>query len=158
MALDGPRSKRDLAAEASFPHEGVPWFEALPAERRRAMRRAHVDELRRDDQLARNHRRRRFRDVLQMTALFLVADQLFAPHASLGSGLASVAVGALLGLLGSLVHADRILTGFVGGAAFFLVQLVSRGGLTGMHMFLFFPVGALCMYLGYRREERAYGT
>jgi hypothetical protein len=133
----------------------VRWFEALPAERRAEFERSHREGLRRDDLLARQSRRRVARDVLQTTLLFLVADQV-APHASAGSVLAALVSGVALGLVCLALNADRVLTGALGCAAFFLLQWLSRGGLTGLHLFLFMPVGAVCVYLGWRREEREY--
>ena len=157
MVLEARRRRREEEiAAVPFPHAGKPWFEALPAERREEIERSFRAELWKDCDLVENQRRHVYVDVGLASALFLVFDQLFAPHATAASGCLALVVGALVGLLCAAIHANRLLSGVIGLAAFFLVQVLSRGGLSALHMFVFYPFGALCMLLGYKREERSY--
>ena len=157
MALDARQGRREEEiAAVPFPHTGKPWFEALPVERREEMERSFREDLRRYCDLVQRQRRHAYVDIGLASALFLVFDQFFAPHATGASGVFAVAVGAAVGFLCVLIHANRLLSGAVGLAAFFLVQVLSRGGLTGLHMIIFYPFAALCMLLGYKREERSY--
>jgi hypothetical protein len=139
-------------AEVRDPREETDWFRRLPE----GLRADIVREWRADDarnvELDQRVRRRILISSARMSALFAVTD-FVCPDASLPTFVAALATGALLGIAGELLDADRLVTGSAGLASFFALQWITRSGLTAEHMMIFFPFSALCAYLGYLREE-----
>jgi uncharacterized membrane protein YcfT len=87
-----------------------------------------------------------------MAALFAATDG-FCPHGGFPSFLAALGGGALVGWIAHRLDLERFATCFLGLASMAALQWASRGGLTALHFFVFFPFASACAYLGYLREE-----
>lgn len=135
------------------PQAGEAWYEALPAEKQAAFDAEWRASLARDAVLGRLDVHRGRREILQVVALFAVAD-LVCPGRSLVSFAAALVVGAATGALLHKLDAGRFRTSALGIAAFLALQVLTRGGLSGLHMFVLFPAICCLAYWGYLREER----
>ena len=142
----------EAPAEGRDPREEQDWFKRLPARVREEIVRDWRANEARYVELERHARRRVLHAIARMSALFAIAD-VACPETSLASFVTSLATGAVLGLAGERLDADRLVTGSVGLASFIALQWITRSGLSALHMLIFFPFGAMCAYLGYLREE-----
>jgi hypothetical protein len=137
---------------AEHPLAEEPWFQALPANRREEFTQAWFSESARFDELDRREVRRRLREVAQMALLFAAADFL-CPGRSITSVVESVLVGAVVGRIANRLDLARFSTSALGLVSMILVQWTTRGGLTLLHLLVFYPFTSFCALLGYFREE-----
>ena len=107
----------------------------------------------RNEELGRREVRRVGYEAAQMAALFAATDMV-CPHRSLSTQLVALLAGTVLGWIASRLDLQRFATCALGLGSMFLLQWSSRGGLTALHLFVFFPFASACAYLGYLREER----
>ena len=137
----------------SHPNAGEPWFQSLPPERRLEMTLRHRSDLRRMQELLDIEKRRMVLESLRMGAVFGAGD-LISPGGGLASAVLAFLVGTLAGFLLNRLDAKRVLSAVVGGGSFFVLECVLRGGMSGLHMFLCYPLTAACALIGWVREER----
>lgn len=88
-----------------------------------------------------------------MVALFAAADFLCTGR-SLSTVLEAVLAGALIGGLGHRLDLGRFAMGALGLLSMIVLQWSTRGGLTLLHLLVFYPFTSICALLGYLREER----
>ncbi len=150
------RSERERALEeAPDPHRGEGWFEELPEDVRQGMTHEWRSGLARDAELRARDRNRAILEVAQVAAVFGLFD-LLCPAGGPGTFLSAIALGGLVGAAVVLVDASRLGCVLLGLPAFFLHQWLTLGGLTGIHLLLFFLFGCVLAVYGWRREERAF--
>lgn len=141
--------------EPVFPGTHETWFRQLPPQRQEefvnAWRARSVHRV----ELAERMRRRLWIEVAQAAALFAAADVL-CPQRSFVTFLALAVCGALGGLAGNRADLAQVTMAALGTAVFFTAELVTRNGLSVMQLFVCFPVGCACAYLGHRRSERSF--
>jgi hypothetical protein len=137
------------------PRAGEPWFQRLPERWRRDIADARDLEVARDAENDRQALRIRFVETGQMGVVFLLTD-VVCRHATFATSFGSCAVGLIVGWIVSRFAFARFGTCALGLAAMFAAQWTLRGGLTALHMFVFFPFATACMYLGWAREERGF--
>jgi hypothetical protein len=147
---------RREVAQLADPLEREAWFRELPAERRAAFTLAWRSGLERGGELMRLERRRALVEHAKMAGLFALGD-LVAPRGDAWSLLWALVVGSGVSLVLERLDAGRLSSGVIGMSAFFLLQWIERGGLSALHMLLFFPFGCACAYRGWQREERHTG-
>jgi hypothetical protein len=131
------------------------WFRDLPESWKRDVANAREADARRDVELDRRALHLRFLETAQMGALFLVTD-VACRHATFSTSFGSLSLGLLVGWAASYFDLARISTCALGLVAMFAIQWSLRGGLTALHLFVFFPFASACAYLGWRREERGF--
>ena len=141
------------SGESRDPLESEAWFRELPTERREEFSTLRREKLEHEVELAAAERRRALAETCRMAAVFAVGD-LLAPGTDLASCVLALGIGSGLGFALGRLHADRLSTSAIGLGAFIALEWASRGGLSALHMFLFFPIGSACAYLGWLREER----
>jgi hypothetical protein len=141
--------------ESGFPSAQEPWFRALPLDRRDELVREWRARNRRAVELSQTAQRRVWIEMAQTAAVFAVAD-LICPRRSVFTVLVLVVCGALCGLIGNRAEMGQVRSGAIGLAVFFVTELVMRNGLSAMHLFVCFPLGCACAYLGWRRTERVF--
>lgn len=134
------------------PEAHTEWFRALPHERRARMNREWRTELARGRGLVLDERRALWRAGLAPALAFAIFDAI-CPGADLGTLVLTALLGYALGLALHALRAGSILWGTAGQVVFFLLQWVTRGGLSGAHLFWFLPVAVTFLALGQRREE-----
>lgn len=139
-------------AELRDPREELDWFKRLPEKTRAEIVRHWRADDARNVELDLRARRRMLLSSVKMSALFAITDCV-CPDASIASFTIAFTIGALLGVAGQLLNADRLVTGSAGLASFIALQWLTRSGLSAQQMLIFFPFGAMCAYLGYLREE-----
>jgi hypothetical protein len=145
-----------VAPRSAEPADPEPWIDRLPDAWRRDIAEARAADARRNRELDRAAVRTRFLETAQMGGAFLLTD-LACRHATFATSSGSLAVGLVVGWIASYFALARFSTCALGLAAMFVAQWTLRGGLTGLHMFVFFPFATACAYLGWRREERWLG-
>jgi hypothetical protein len=156
MAESAASSAEARNGEARDPLESEPWFRELPAERRAefsAMRRAQQE---RGAELESAERRRALAETGKMAVVLALGD-LLAPGRDAESLVLALGLGGGLGFTLARLDAGRLSSGAVGLATFIALEWASRGGMSALHMLLFFPMGCACAYLGWLREERQAG-
>lgn len=134
------------------PAAGEDWFKALPHERRALMNREWRQGLARDVEIVGTERQRALRSIRRMALLYACFD-LCCSGRLLATVIVAALLGGALGLLLERLNAARLLSGALGTFAFIFFEWFSRGGLSPLHFFWFFPVGAISAYLGIERED-----
>lgn len=134
------------------PRAGEDWFRKLAPEKQEELNAACRREAAHHEELLREERRRLGGSGLQVAALYLAID-VACPGRALSNACLAVIAGGLVGVLLERLCAGRVLSGSIGVAVFFLLQLLTRQGLSALHMFWFFPVAASAAILGLRREN-----
>ena len=135
------------------PRAREPWFRKLPESWRRDIADSRDAEAARFAELERQALRTRWVETAQMGALFLATD-VVCLRPTVSSTLGSLAVGLCAGWIASRFALARISTCALGLGAMFAAQWTLRGGLSALHLFVFFPFACTCWYLGWLREER----
>ena len=97
----------------------------------------------------------RLAETAQMSTVFVLAD-LACRHATFATSFGCLGAGLLVGWFASAFRLARFSTCALGLGAMFATQWTLRGGLTALHLFVFFPFATACMYLGWVREERGF--
>lgn len=134
------------------PSAAEPWFKALPREKQDEFHRACLNEASRRVEVEHALRGRYLRGAVQ-AALAFGAFDYFCPGGGVPSLCLALVVGAGIGVAFERINADRIVSGAGALVAFFLFEWFTRSGLSALHMFLIFPVGAFCALQGLRREN-----
>lgn len=145
-----PRSRE--AEPLLHPAAEEPWFRALSKEKQEQFHRAVQDDGARDIELLRQLRLRYQRSALLTAATFGAFDW-FCPGGGVPAVVLALMVGGMLGALLEHFRAARTLSGSLALVVFFLFEWITRNGLSGLHLFLLFPVGAICAIQGLRRES-----
>ena len=141
------------SGDARDPLESEAWFRELAPERREELSALRREKLEHEIELAAAERRRALAETCRMAAVFAVGD-LLAPGNDLASCVLALGIGGGLGFALGRLDAARLSSSAVGLGAFIALEWATRGGLSALHMFLFFPFGCACAYLGWLREER----
>lgn len=134
------------------PEAGAAWFQALSIERQEAF---HAEfRARVEGDLARFHAhdRRLAAEALSTGLVFAVFDYL-CPSGGLGTAVLAMALGTLVGWFLQWLEAGRVRSGTLALVTFFVFQWISRGGPSGLHLFLFLPVAVLASLQGLKREN-----
>lgn len=151
---DWPRPAPELQRPALHPAAHEEWFQKLPHERRVRMNREWRAGLARDRELGRNQRRVALAEGLRIGALFALGNG-FCPGDAFWTYLAAFALGVPVGVLLERLHADRLLSGLLGLALFFLYTCISRGpslACAFLSLVVGCMVGMISSHLGVRRE------
>jgi len=150
-----PLPAPELHRPVLHPSAHEEWFKKLPHEHRARMNREWRAGLARDCELGRNQRRVALIEGLRVGALFAIGNG-FCPGDALWTYLAAFVVGLPVGLLLERLRADRLVSGLLGLASFFLHVCVSRGGpslaAALISLLIGFMVGMISAHLGVRRE------
>jgi hypothetical protein len=140
-------------APALHPSAGEAWFRALPHARRARMNREWRAGLADDVRRERNVLRGYGESAWKQGVVFALCDG-FCAHGSLATMTLAVLAGAALGLVLHAVRAKRLSSAALGGVAFLVFELVSRGALYPGIFFWIVPAAYFSSYLGIAREER----
>ena len=123
----------------------------MPGEHRDRLNREWREGLARDVSLVRRAREDVAREAVEHAGVFLIFD-LFCPGNNAWTLVAAIVVGALAGACCRKLQAAQPLSATIGGGSFFVLQWITRGGISAFHLFWFLPVIAACAYLGWRRH------
>lgn len=134
------------------PQAGQEWFERLPLERQVEMAREHARRVELPPQLDRRERRRRRVEALQTGAVFAVAGWICSRW-ELAPALVCALLGTLFGWVCSRLDLKRLSTGALAVALFLGAQYLLHGWIF-LVFFACLPVGAICAWIGWGREER----
>jgi hypothetical protein len=129
------------------------WFLALPVDERTEYLREHRARHERFALLIEREKKRGLVDAAHFAALFALAD-LLTRNSSAISLLLVPLVGGVIGFVSSRLAWNEVLTGALTLAAFFVLELVTRNGLSGTQMFVCVPVGFTAVWLTWRRDDR----
>jgi len=135
------------------PAAGETWFRKLPPEQQVRMASQHRAGLARDVELEALEKRRTLLESLRMGAVFTIGDVL-APGGGWACATLALLLGTLVGFLLTRIDGKRLLSAVIGGSSFFVFEWMTRGGLAGAHLFLCYPITALCALIGWAREDR----
>lgn len=137
------------------PRERLDWFQVLPDAEQDDIREAWRADAARNLALAGGERRRVVNETLVLAAIFFVAD-ILCPGRTWVTPVVAAALGAGLGASLSLLDAARLLSGLAGIVSFIALESLTRSGMSILHVLVFFNVGSLCAFTGYKREERGF--
>jgi len=149
--MNAPMARPTTTDPVRHPESDAAWFRALPPARQEEFHRACRERAERDLELERTARRRELRSAAEVAIVFALMDQCCPGRDALTLVLAAT-LGAAVGFTLERRNAGHVLSGSGALVAFFLLQTLTRGGLSAVHLFWFFPVGALCAILALRRE------
>ena len=141
--------------QSLHPDAGEAWFLELPPDRQAELTREWQMRSAVWEQLSQAGRRRLAIEMAQTACAFAVAD-LICPLRSFVTFILFALCGALNGFIGNRADLGQVRTSALGLASFFVLQLVTRNGLSVMQMLVCFPLGCVCAYLGWRRSDRAF--
>lgn len=140
-------------APVLHPRAGEAWFRALPHERRARMNREWRAGLAHDRDLEHGVHERHWTCAWKQGVVFALCDG-FCPGSGAWTMLVAFVAGAVLGASLQTLRGARLLSAVLGGAGFFLFELVSRGGIGVGHFFWIVPAAYFSSYLGIAREEQ----
>jgi hypothetical protein len=149
--MDGPKTAR--RPPVVHPSAGEAWFRALPHARRAQMNREWRAGLARDVRIERDVWRGHGDSAWKQGVVFALCDG-FCALSSLATMTVALLAGAALGVLLHALSAKRLSSAALGGGAFLVFELVSRGALYIGIFFWIVPAAYFSSYLGIAREER----
>ncbi len=134
------------------PSAGEDWFRSLPSAKRRWLHESIRASAAQDERLMRAQCGAILRVAGETAAVFALLDGL-CPGRTWGTVAGALAFGAGLGVIFAVKQASRLSSGVVAMLAFLVLQMITRSGLSGNHLFFMFVAGGVCSILGMRREE-----
>ena len=132
------------------------WFQDLPPDYQERWTEDYRRGLVRDQELVQNESRLRWIEIGGAAALFPIVDLLFVPGRSLVIALVLALGGALLGYVWHRTNMAQLASALSAMGAFFLLEIVLRGGVPFLAAIALFPLGGIAGYLGTKRTERPF--
>jgi hypothetical protein len=124
----------------------------LPDAERAKYVREHRAKHARMHELVGQEQKREWISALQM-GLVLAGADIVSAHGSSVTIVLALVVGAALGWASMRLSANEVVTGATTLGVFFVLELITRRGVSATQLFVCFPVGFIAAWLTWRRQD-----